>query len=54
MRSLKEVEEEVIKRIRGFSPDGGYILAPSHNIQIDTPLRKSIKMYKAVQKYGKY
>ena len=34
--SLKEVKEEVKKRIRDLAPGGGYILAPSHNIQVDT------------------
>lgn len=50
----KEVEEEVIKRIRDLASNGGYILAPSHNIQVDTPPENIIIMYKVAQKYGKY
>jgi uroporphyrinogen decarboxylase len=50
----KEVEEEVIKRIKDLAPNGGYILAPSHNIQVDTPPENVIIMYKAAQKYGQY
>jgi uroporphyrinogen decarboxylase len=50
----KEVKEEVIKRIRDLAPNGGYILAPSHNIQVGTPPENVVTMYKVAQKYGQY
>lgn len=50
----KDVEEEVKKRIRGFAPGGGYILAASHNIQVDTPPENVIAMFEAARKYGGY
>jgi len=33
---------------------GGYILAPAHNIQPDTPPENVVAMYKAAEKYGRY
>ena len=52
--TTQEVEEEVRRRIRGFAPGGGYILAAAHNIQADTPPENVIAMFKAAQKYGCY
>ncbi|MEM2180989.1 MAG: uroporphyrinogen decarboxylase family protein [Nitrososphaeria archaeon] len=49
-----EVRKEVKRRIRDLAPNGGYILAPSHNIQVDTSPENIIALYKAAQKYGKY
>ena len=50
----QDVEEEVRERIKAFAHNGGYILAPSHNIQIDTPPENVIAMYEAAQKHGQY
>jgi len=50
----RDVEEEVRERIKAFAHNGGYILAPSHNIQVDTPPENVIAMYQAAQKHGRY
>ncbi len=52
--SIKDVEKEVKKRISDLAPEGGYILAPVHNIQADVPPENIIKMYEIAKKYGKY
>ncbi|MCL5986446.1 MAG: uroporphyrinogen decarboxylase [Actinobacteria bacterium] len=49
-----DVEEEVKKRIKGFAPGGGYILAAAHNIQDDTPPQNVIAMLETAKSYGKY
>jgi uroporphyrinogen decarboxylase len=50
----KDVEEEVMLRIRTVGPGGGLILGPSHNIQPDVPLENILAFYDAAKKYGKY
>jgi len=52
--SIKDVEKEVKKRINDLAPEGGYILAPVHNIQADVPPENIIIMYEIAKKYGKY
>lgn len=52
--SEEDVEEEVRLRIRSFAPGGGYILAPSHNVQADTPPANLVAMCRAAQKHGRY
>jgi uroporphyrinogen decarboxylase len=49
-----EVEEEVCLRLRSFGPGGGYILAPSHFVQADTPPANIVAMCRAAQTYGQY
>lgn len=51
--SVKDVEEEVKRRIDELAPGGGYILGPVHNIQPDVPPENICAMYKTTQKYGK-
>ena len=50
----EDVEKEVRKRILDLGHGGGYICAPSHNIQGGVPMENVQAMYEAVQKYGKY
>ena len=52
--SQEDVEEEVRRRIRAFAPGGGYILAPSHYVQADTPPANVVAMCRAAQRYGQY
>jgi len=49
-----EVETEVKRVIQILAPNGGYIVAPSHNIQIDVPCENVIAIYRAAKKYGVY
>lgn len=48
----KEVKKEVIKRLDILSKNGGYIIAPSHNIQAGTPVENIIAFYDAVNEYA--
>lgn len=43
-----DVIQEVQERIKTVGVNGGFILAPSHNIQPDTPLENILAMYVAV------
>lgn len=52
--SEEDVEVEVCLRIRSFAPGGGYILAPSHNVQADTPPANLVAMCRAAHRYGQY
>ena len=52
--SIEDVKNEVKLRISQAGAGGGYILAPAHNIQPDTPVENIFAMYKAVAEYGTY
>jgi len=43
--SPNEVREAVGKLVEVLGKDGGYILAPSHHIQGDTPIENVLAMY---------
>ncbi len=44
--SRQRVREETLRMISILSPGGGFILAPSHNFQANTPLENILEMYK--------
>ncbi len=49
-----EVRAEVRHCIDALASDGtGYILAPCHNLQVNTPVENIIAMYDEAWKYGK-
>lgn len=48
--TVSEVREEVNKRLEIFK-DGGLIIGPSHQIQIDTPIQNILEMYRAAGGY---
>jgi uroporphyrinogen decarboxylase len=52
--SLKEIKEEVRRRIGEFAPGGGYVFAAVHNIQPDVPPENIVAMLEAWNEYGKY
>ena len=52
--SVKDVEEEVKKRIRDLASNGGYILCAVHNIQPGVPPENIIAMHDAAKKWGKH
>jgi len=52
--TVKDVEQEVKKRIFDLAPGGGYVLAAVHNIQRDVPPENIVAMFRAGEKYGKY
>jgi uroporphyrinogen decarboxylase len=47
-----EVREEVRRRIRDLSADGGYILCAVHNIQAEVPPENIVAMYEAAREFG--
>jgi uroporphyrinogen decarboxylase len=48
---LEEIEKEIYHLLDVVGMGGGYILAPCHNIQPDTPLENVLALYRAVAKY---
>jgi uroporphyrinogen decarboxylase len=49
-----QVEAEVIRCVDALGRDGGYILAPVHNVQADVPPENLVAMCRAAQEYGRY
>jgi len=45
----ERVREEVKRIVATLGQEGGYILAPSHNIQADVPPENVLAMYEAIQ-----
>jgi uroporphyrinogen decarboxylase len=52
--SPEEVEAETKERIKYMGPGGGFVLAPSHHVQVDTSLKNFFTFWESVVKYGKY
>ncbi len=50
--SVKEVRQEVIDNLRILGEDGGYILAPCHNIQVVSPPENIVAMYETGYENG--
>ncbi len=52
--SAREVAEEVKEMIRIYGPGGGFIIAPTHNIEPDTPPENIIAAFAAAIEHGRY
>jgi uroporphyrinogen decarboxylase len=52
--SSRDVKEEVKRRIHAAGKGGGYIIAPSHNIQPDTPIENILAYFEAIREFGQY
>ena len=52
--SEEDVEAEVRLRLSAFGPGGGYILAPSHYVQADTPPANIVALCRAARRFGRY
>jgi len=50
----EEVEAEVRRRIEELGHGGGYVLAPTHDIQADTPVENVLALFDAAKKWGVY
>uniref|UniRef100_A0A7V4WL84 Uroporphyrinogen decarboxylase (URO-D) domain-containing protein n=1 Tax=Candidatus Caldatribacterium saccharofermentans TaxID=1454753 RepID=A0A7V4WL84_9BACT len=48
------VRREVQERIRVMAPGGGFIIAPTHHVQLDTPLENFLAFLEAAKTYGVY
>jgi uroporphyrinogen decarboxylase len=49
-----DVEEEVRRRIGELGAGGGYLLAPTHDIQSDTPVENVLAVFEAARRWGTY
>jgi len=49
-----EVKKEVKQRIKELGEGGGYIIAPSHHIQLDVSIDNIMAFFEASKEYGKY
>ncbi len=52
--TTEEVREEVVRRINDFAPGGGFVFAPIHNIQANTPPENIAMMYETAVELRKY
>lgn len=48
----EDVRREVAENIHIFADCKGYVVAPCHNIQVNTPTRNIVALYDAVREYG--
>ncbi len=51
---VDDIENEVRRNIETMAPGGGYIFAPTHNVQHDTPVDRIEEVYRAAFKYREY
>jgi uroporphyrinogen decarboxylase len=52
--SVEDVRQEVRRRILDLGPNGGYVVAPVHNIQGDVPAENVVAMYQSARQFGRY
>jgi uroporphyrinogen decarboxylase len=52
--SVDDVIKETKTRLKDLAPGGGFIIAPSHNIQHSVSVEKIIAMYETIHEFGKY
>lgn len=50
----EDVKSEVKRQIDALARGGGYILAPCHNIQANTPPKNIVMLFNTANVYGKY
>lgn len=50
----QDVENEIKERIKTCAPGGGFLIAPTHNIQLDTSFENIEAFYSSIKKYGSY
>ena len=50
--SVEDVKGEVLENLRILGEGGGYILAPCHNFQPNTPVENILAMYETGYEYG--
>ncbi len=52
--TIEDIRNEVRTRMADLKPGGGYIMAPSHNIQSGISAEKIVALYDAAQEFGQY
>jgi uroporphyrinogen decarboxylase len=50
----RDVEAEMQRRIGELGTGGGYVLAPTHDIQADTPVENVLAVWEAARRWGRY
>jgi uroporphyrinogen decarboxylase len=50
----EDVEREVRRRIAQLGPGGGYVAAPTHDVQADTPVENVLAVFEACRTWGAY
>jgi uroporphyrinogen decarboxylase len=50
--SPAEIKDDVRRKIDVLGKDGGYIIAPAHNLQDDTPVENILAFFEAVRSYN--
>ena len=49
-----DVEQEVRRRIGELGSGGGYLLAPTHDVQADTPVENVLAVFESARRWGAY
>ncbi|RPH97545.1 MAG: hypothetical protein EHM72_13495, partial [Calditrichaeota bacterium] len=49
----QQIKDQVRHCIKVLGENGGYIVAPAHNIQNDTPVENVLAMFEAVKSFGR-
>jgi uroporphyrinogen decarboxylase len=52
--TVDDAVEDVRRTLNIMKPGGGYVLAPTHQLQSNTPTENVVAMYDAGRKYGAY
>jgi uroporphyrinogen decarboxylase len=52
--TANEVEEYCRKTLEIMMPGGGYIFAPTHALQDNSPTENVLRMYETARRYGRY
>lgn len=50
--TLEDLEEDIRRRIDIFSPGGGFVFSPIHNIQAEVPPEKIFRLFECAYEYG--
>ena len=50
--TLEDLEEDIRRRIDIFSPGGGFVFSPIHNIQAEVPPEKIFRVFECAYEYG--
>jgi len=52
--SVQDVINQAREVLDIMKPGGGYVLAPSHNLQSNTPTENVLALYQSAREFGKY
>ena len=52
--TVREVTEEVKRKIKALAPGGGYMFSGGHNIQADVPPENIVALFDTAHEFGGY